>query len=52
MGWKGVGVGDGNGATVTNTNGRFDSADALEPHPASRNAAMSVICQMDFMEQV
>jgi len=52
MGWKGVGVGEGFGATVTKANGRFESAGALEAHPASRSAAMSVICQIDFMEQV
>ena len=49
IGWKGVGVGEGFGATVTNTNGRSGCADAFVLHPASRNAAMIVICQMGFM---
>ena len=49
MGWKGVTVGDAFGATVTNSKDRFESADAFVPHPASRNAAMKMIFQKDFM---
>ena len=49
IGWKGVAVGEAFGATVTNSKGRFESADASVPHPASRSAAMKVICQMGFM---
>ena len=51
MGWKGVGVGEAFGATVTNANAGLCCADAFVPHPASRNAAMIVICQNDFMEK-
>ena len=50
MGWKGVGVGEAFGATVTNANAGLCCPDGdAVPHPASRNAAMIVICQNDFM---
>ena len=44
-GWKGVGVGEAFGATVTRANGRDGCplAVTLLPHPASSNAAMSII---------
>ena len=49
MGWKGVAVGEAFGALVTSSKGRAGCADALSPHPASKSAAMIVICQMDFI---
>ena len=48
MGWKGVGVGEAFGATVTSAKGRAGCAGAAVPHPASRMVAM-MIQRMDFM---
>ncbi len=39
MGWKGVGVGEAFGATVTHANTGADGAGAAVPHPARRNPA-------------
>lgn len=42
MGWKGVGVGEAFGATVTRENGTDCGVGAAVPHPASRTATRMI----------